>query len=53
LFEIDAINGHGSSGVIHRLWVVKDHNVIGKVKAGLRGQGRCSLPTDIIATKPH
>lgn len=23
-------------GVIHRLWVVKDHSVIGKVKAGLR-----------------
>ena len=23
-------------GVIHRLWVVKDHQVIGKVKAGLR-----------------
>ena len=23
-------------GVIHRLWVVKDHNVIGQVKAGLR-----------------
>jgi uncharacterized protein (DUF1015 family) len=23
-------------GVIHRLWVVKDHNVIGRVKAGLR-----------------
>jgi uncharacterized protein (DUF1015 family) len=23
-------------GVIHRLWVVKDHNVIGNVKAGLR-----------------
>ena len=25
-------------GVIHRLWVVKDHAVIGKVKAGLRDQ---------------